>query len=191
MTLWVLLLAPATLLAAVELLLLQKQRRLLLLDQQHRQFLVRHVSGAAVAVAMPDVGAIPGVAGPVAEPTTAAASAAPSTPPACSNEGVIYVDAAGRCTFANQAARKILHWSRDDVSLRDLLAGGDQESAELLASIEQQGLVEQHTTSLAGPSAQPLEINAVALRDRDDNHWGAALFIHPRRDHPPTAPSPH
>jgi len=93
------------------------------------------------------------------------------------DEGIMYVDAEGRCTFANQPARDLLHWSSGDLTLGDVLAGGKLESAALLRSLARQGLVEQHLTALAGPLRAPLEISAVALRDRDDNLWGAALFI--------------
>ena len=102
----------------------------------------------------------------------------PDAPVATDNdEAVVYVDATGECTFANQAARELLHWTAGQLALRDVLAGGRGESEALMESLARRGLVEQHPSTLAGPTRAALEINAVAVRDRDDNLWGAALFI--------------
>ena len=89
--------------------------------------------------------------------------------------GVLYVDSGGNCTLADGAARDLLHLGPGAVTLRDLLPGGAAESAELLLALERQGVVERHGTAVLGAAA--LDIRAVALRDRDDNFWGAALFL--------------
>ncbi len=112
------------------------------------------------------------------------APAAPGPPP---NEGIVYIDATGHCTFANRAARELLHWRTGELLLRDVLVGGTQESAALLEELAQHGSVESHATALAGASPEPLELSGVALKDRDDNLWGAALSIHPPGAASPTA----
>jgi len=96
------------------------------------------------------------------------------------DQAVIYVDAAGRCTFANDTARSILHWTTEELALGDVLAGGPQEATGLLECLARQGFVAQHTTTLVGLPPRSVEITAVAFRDRDGSLWGAALFIHPQ-----------
>ncbi len=190
MTLWVALLAAIGLGAVVPLLLLNRQRRLFLLDPRRRRFFLRYIQRAASPPALPLRNAArnaapatvetPNVTPPAAPANGASATgAAPDAPQAASHpaDAVVYVDAKGQCTFANQAARELLHWRTGDLALRDVLAGGSGESDALLESLARRGLVEQHPSTLAGPTRAPLEINAVAVRDRDDNLWGAALFI--------------
>ena len=92
-------------------------------------------------------------------------------------DGIVYVDAAGRFTFANQAARDLLHWTSGDLALSDVLAGGAGESTTLLQAVARQELIQERVTWRAGPSSVPLDVSALALRDRDGNLWGAALFI--------------
>jgi len=156
---------------------LHRQRRLLLGDPHRRRYFVQ--SSVTPAPRARRVSAPPGTTRAGASP--AGATVRDTTAPPGSDEGVLYVDAAGHCTLANQAARALLHWMDGDLSLSDVLAGGRREVVELLQTLERRGQVEQHTTALAGPAPTPLEISAVALRDRDDNLWGAALLIHPAR----------
>src|SRR5262249_7931553 len=92
-------------------------------------------------------------------------------------EAIVYVDAAGHLTFANRVARELLHWDAGRMALGDLLAGGHDESSTLLEAVANQELVRLPMTLLAGAVLVPAEINALALRDRNGNLWGAALFI--------------
>ena len=96
-------------------------------------------------------------------------------------EAIVYVDAAGRLTFANRVARELLHWETGELALSDLLAGGGAESATLLASVAQQELVRLPTTLLAAGTLVDAEVSALALRDRNGALWGAALFIRSER----------
>jgi hypothetical protein len=98
-------------------------------------------------------------------------------PSATMGEAIVYVDAAGRLTFANRVARELLHWETGGMALSDLLAGGFDESAALLESVARQELVRVPMTLLAGGAPVQAEINALALRDRNGSLWGAALFI--------------
>ena len=103
------------------------------------------------------------------------------------DEGIVYIDATGHCTLANQVARELLHWRTGELVLRDVLAGGTRESAALLEELAQRGSIESHATALAGASPEPVELSGVALKGRDDNLWGAALSIHPPGAASPTA----
>jgi PAS domain-containing protein len=111
---------------------------------------------------------------------TAWGADAPSTatvPPTPAGEGIVYVDGSGHVTFANAAARNLLHWHSGDRALSDVLAGGTQESDALLEAVARHELIEREVTLLSGTSPTRLEISALALRDRDGSLWGAALFI--------------
>jgi PAS domain-containing protein len=92
-------------------------------------------------------------------------------------EAVVYVDAAGRVTFANPAARALLHWSGGALALSEVVAGGADESTALLSAVARQELVGQLVTLVTGPSPERLEISGLPFRDRDGNVWGAALFF--------------
>lgn len=190
MTLWVaVLLGMIGAGVLIQLLALTRQRRLFLRDPQRRRFFLDYVQRRTVApspspqrslIAVPPPSAPDSPAPPEALPAGAAGAAAAATAPVAASavaEAVVYVDASGECTFGNQAARDLLHWSAGNLALRDVLAGGRGESDALMESLVRRGLVEQHPSILAGPSRAPLEISAVAVRDRDDNLWGAALFI--------------
>jgi len=110
------------------------------------------------------------------------------------DKGILYVDAAGRCTLADDGAREILHWNDGERMLSDMLVGGTQESTALLSELARQGSVDAYPTALTGPAAAPVEVSAVALRDRDDGLWGAVIFIHrpaAAMPAPQSAPSPH
>lgn len=182
--LWIVCAVAAAIAVGVELVTLQRQRRLLLHDRPRRRFFVRSVQGSAQLAALSPPGP---TTQPSATPTTEPAAATPHnggngsrrTQPRSSHpqDGIVYIDADGRCTFINQAARTLLQWDGGSLRLSDVLAGGAAESAALVEALKRQGLVEQHLTSLATAST-PLELSAVALRDRDDNLWGAAVFIH-------------
>jgi PAS domain-containing protein len=92
-------------------------------------------------------------------------------------EGIVYVDAAGQLTFANDAARALLGWRTGSLALGDVLAGGSREATTLLQSVARHELIEQPLTLYAGAATQRLDASALALRDRDGNLWGAALFL--------------
>jgi hypothetical protein len=165
--------------AVVQLLLLNKRRRLLVNDAVRRRALVHQLRQARVA---PTQAVIPQThtsiepLAPATVPFTQAT--APPEPPA--EQGIMYIDAAGHCTLADRGAREILHWSSGERTLSEVFAGGSQESAALLSELAQQGSLERHPTALADSTGAPIEISGVALRDRDDNLWGAALVIHRR-----------
>jgi len=61
--------------------------------------------------------------------------------------------------------------------LGDILAGGPSEAAALLEAVARQELVERAITLQAGTRRTELDVSALALRDRDGNLWGAALFL--------------
>lgn len=180
-----------TAVATVELVLVARQRRLFMRDPQRRTFFVRYAqrqASRASGTAVPPSPAASAPAFPPAPvacarpvPPSSGAALTEALPRSASNmtAAVVYVDVDGRCTFANPAARQLLHWTTEQPALRDVLAGGREESDALLAVLARQGLIEQHPSMLAGPAPAPLEISAIALRDRDDNLWGAALFIRP------------
>jgi PAS domain-containing protein len=175
--------------AIVQLLLLHHRRRLLVADPMRRSFFVRHIrnprarlSPTPAVIPPPPERIEPRI--PTAAAPTTPVVAAPGLP---SDEGILYIDATGHCTFANRAARKLLRWRTGELVLRDVLAGGIRESAALLEELAQRGAVESHATALAGASPEPLELSGVALKDRDDNLWGAALSIHPPGAASPTA----
>jgi PAS fold len=187
MALWIGLLVVLGLGVALQLIALSRQRRLFLRDPQRRRYFLGYVQRT---IEPAEIRARP------AEATILAANAIPrlskTDAPACAptpalDEAVVYVDATGECTFANQAARDLLHWNTGSLALRDVLAGGRGESDALMAALARCGLVEQHPSTLAGPTHAPLEINAVAVRDRDDNLWGAAVFIRRAAAAPVTA----
>jgi hypothetical protein len=165
--------------ALVQLLLLNQRRRLLVNAPVRRRAFVQQLRKAQVA---PTRAVTPLKPKPI-EPSPPAAApvtlvTAPQAPPA--QQGIVYVDAAGHCTLADRGAREILHWNSGERMLSDVFAGGSQESAALLSELARQGSFDRHPTALAGAAPAPLEVSGVALRDRDDNLWGAALFIHRR-----------
>jgi PAS domain-containing protein len=139
-------------------------------------------TGAApLAEAAPETGP-PAAEGQVSELTAVAHrgeattdAAISPTPPA--EEAVVYVDSVGRLTFANPAARALLHWSGGELALSDVLAGGSEDSAALLNAVARQELIGQAVTLVTGPSPERLEISGLPFRDRDGNIWGAALFF--------------
>jgi PAS domain-containing protein len=147
------------------------RQRLLLIDPQRRRFFLRYMQRRREVPSL--------LATPRSSVEPVAPAAADTAAPAAtdSNEAVVYVDASGECTFANQAAHELLQWNVGQLALRQVLAGGRDESEALMDALARRGLVEQHPSTLAGPPYTPLEITAVAVRDRDDNLWGAALFI--------------
>lgn len=179
MTLWIALLVVISIGILVQLGILHRHRRLFLLDPQRRRFFLGYVQGRAEMPPQLEPAILteaPAPNAPIRAPRHRVPVASPSESGA-SDEAVVYVDATGQCTFANQAARELLDWSTGNLALRDVLAGGRGESDALMESLARRGLVEQHPSTLAGPTRAALEINAVAVRDRDDNLWGAALFI--------------
>jgi hypothetical protein len=126
-------------------------------------------SDALVAAPMMSPGEAPGGA---KEP--AAASAADA------NVGIVYVDLAGRFTFATQFARDLLAWQSGELTFSDVLEGGRAECTALLDLVARQEVTDQPLRLLAGGRWQEFEIRALALRDRNGNMWGAALFLrHP------------
>jgi PAS domain-containing protein len=188
MLLWVALLMAIGGVVLVELLALARQRRLFLRDPQRRRYFIRYAQqrlpdippAAARSGSLADAEATPrSLFQPSPAPISAEAEPGRATKGG-PEEAVVYVDAQGQCTFANRAARELLRWEGGNLALRDVLAGGSPESDALLASLARRGLIEEHRSALAGPTRAPLDISAVAVRDRDDNLWGAALFIRRR-----------
>lgn len=106
--------------------------------------------------------------------------------PATTGEAILCFDPAGRCTTANLAAHELLRWSPEQTMLSECLGGG----AQILAAVAHQGVVELDAVVSTLPSPAMFRIRAVALRDRDNNFWGAAVFIHPPAITPAGAASP-
>ncbi len=158
---------------------------LLLLDRQRRRFLAASQQEPTLPddqlltspVTAPQASsAIEPVLGSAAAPEpTSAVSLAPET-----NEAMVYIDATGRCTFPNEAARELFNWKSGELVLSDVLAGGREEFHEVLEILKREGVLAQHVTALADTSRAPLEISGLALRDQNGNAWRAALFIHRR-----------
>lgn len=168
MSLWWCLSLAAGIVALVQLMLLDRHRRLLF--QAPAAPRTRRVAPEHATTRVPVQAAqLPTV--PLPEPVRDSYAQAPA------DTGVVYVDTGGHCTFADDGARRLLGWSGGERSLPDVLAGGTPESAALLAQLAHDGAVGAHTTALAGVRSMPVEVSGVALRDRDDNFWGAALVI--------------
>ncbi len=104
-------------------------------------------------------------------------SPAPAVAPTPVGEGIVYVDAAGRVTFANAAACALFDWTGDGRALSDVLTGGAEESAALLQAVARHDLIQREITLRGGLQPRRLEISALALRDGDGNWRGAALFV--------------
>lgn len=186
---WLALLAGA--LGVWELVLLYRIRHRLL-DPRRYRLLVQYMQGGqADAAALLNSrsqsreGTHPRALGPSQQPADVphdqlqqrhrAAAAFPTG--AARQEGVVYVDPQGRCTFADQRARQLLGWRCGALALADVLSGGGRESAAFLALLAEQGQIQHYPVALSGEAAARVEFSAVALRDRDDNFWGAALFV--------------
>jgi hypothetical protein len=91
--------------------------------------------------------------------------------------GIVYVDLAGRVTFATETARDLLDWQSGEIALGDMLAGGDAECAALLNLVARQEAVDQSLVMLASGGRQRFDVSALALRDRTGAMFGAALFL--------------
>lgn len=91
--------------------------------------------------------------------------------------GVLYIDPSGRCMSADLGAGRPLAWSASELRLDAVLAGGAREAAAVLQTLAQSGVLERYVTCVAGTI--PMALRGIALRDRDDNLWGAALFLEP------------
>ncbi len=129
-------------------------------------------AGQSVALPPADPAATAAVAGAAKGP-----GPAPAVAPAPVGEGIVYVDATGRVTFANAAARALFDWTGDGRALSEVLAGGTEESEALLEAVARHELVQREITLRGGSQPRRLEISALALRDGDGNWWGAALFV--------------
>ena len=157
----------AAVLAVVPIMRNLRYRRQLLLEVRLRNFLVP---------------------APLPRPLTVDEDAAAGlAPPPVPERAVLYVDAAGRCTLADDAARALLRWNGGELSLADVVGGGVPEAAELLATLARNGAIEARPTRLRIPPDLPVDLSAVAVRDRDDNLWGAAFFISGPRTPAPAA----
>lgn len=94
-------------------------------------------------------------------------------------EAILCLDPEGRCTGANLAARRLLQPLAEEITLNACLPGGTQEASRMLAVVAQDGIIECDIVLCAQPSPALFHIQAIALRDRDNNFWGAVLFIRP------------
>ena len=214
--LWMWVNVSAAVIATFEVFALNRWRRLLLLDPHRRRFFVRHshpgvhslhhekepalgIGGAGVPACAAGQARRP--APPRSEqspeadvlpaPEDNSRPAAPR-PPAVA---LLYVDSEGRCAAANEAARRLLHRHEEEVRLSDVFSGIGEDIALLFDRITREAVVQRYPAVLRGPSAIPVEISAIALRDRDSNFWGAALFVRMRdsdvtRGDSAAAPSP-
>jgi hypothetical protein len=187
---WMLVSACAAAIATLELFLLNRQRRLLMLDPWRRRLFGRHLRPAVHSLNQEKQPAA-GAAGQARRPAPpfseqspradAAVSAALDDPqppvPRPPEIGLLYVDSEGRCTAANEAARRLLHGHEEEVRLSDVFSGSGEDIALLLDRVALEAVVERYPAVLGRPYAIPVEIDAIALRDRDSNFWGTALFV--------------
>ena len=94
-------------------------------------------------------------------------------------EGLIVVDAAGGIVFANRAAGILFDFSPPATGRRLIEAVRHHEVAAVAARLDRESEVLGHELRLeAVGSARFLEINALALRDRDGSPDGAMLVFH-------------
>lgn len=123
----------------------------------------------------------------------ASAAARTQSPPALAGEVALYITADGTCALADPILRAWLPDTEVRCRLADVLSGGITEAAALLETLAREGLVDAYVTTIGTAPPVPVEIRAVAVRDRHGNPWGAAVFIRPTdgqvRD-PAAAPSP-
>lgn len=104
------------------------------------------------------------------------------SPPLCTAEAVLCFDPSGRCTSANPSGRQLLPRPEGECTLSELLPGGATAANGFLAAVAAEGVLERDE-ALASVSAPALvHVRALALRDRDDNFWGAVLFVRPTGD---------
>lgn len=169
---WIWASISAAVIATFELFLLDRRRRMLLLDPQRRRFFGHHSRpGAEPRLRQPrkdDPAAREGV-----DEFHQVARCRPAV-------ALLYVDSEGRCAAANEAARRLLHWREEEVRLSDVLSGIGKDIALLLDRVAREAVVQRYPAVLRRPPAIPVEISAIALRDRDSNFWGAALFVRMR-----------
>jgi hypothetical protein len=206
---WIWASVSAAVIATFELFLLDRRRRMFLLDPQRRCFFVRHSypgvrslhhekqPAPGIGGAGPSTGLRTGVpacaAGQAQKPAPPRSEESPEAdvlpapeddsqpaaprPPAVA---LLYVDSKGRCAAANEAARRLFHWREEEVRLSDVLSGIGEDIALLLDRVAREAVVQRYPAALRRPPATPVEIDAFALRDRDGNSWGAALFVRMR-----------
>jgi len=162
----------AAVMAGFEMFLLNRRRRLLLLDPRRRRFFVGHLYPEAQhQLRLPKEDVLP-----MREARDGSRPAAPRRP----EVALLYADSGGRCAAANEAARRLLHSPEEEVRLSDVLSGIGEDIARLLDRITREAVVQCYPAVLARLSGVPVEISAIALRDRDSNFWGAALFVRVR-----------
>jgi len=168
---WLFVSVGAAAIATLELFLLNRQRRLLLLDPWRQRFFVRRQQGRQ------GVGPAPyGVEGARGYQHASQGKDVPAPP----EVALLYVDSEGRCAAANEAARRLLHGHGEEGRLSDVLSGSGEDIALLLDRIMREAMVQGYPAVLGGASAIPVEISAIALRDRDSNFWGAAVSVRMR-----------
>jgi hypothetical protein len=186
--------ACAAAIATIELLLLNRQRRLLMLDPRRRRLFGRHLRSPVNSFnqekqpAAGAAGQVGNPAPPLSDQSPRADAATPaavdhSQPPVSQPPEIslLYVDSEGRCTAGNEAARLLLHGHEEEDRLSDVLSGSGEDIAALLDRVALEAVVESYPAVLGRPYAVPVEIDAIALRDRDSNFWGTALFVRMRR----------
>jgi hypothetical protein len=197
--LWMWVGASAAAIVAFELFLLNRQRRLFLLDPLRRHLFVGHARfGTHQGLPPPQLsvppqllsnGCEPGLRDGGPNPDSPEAGAAPSpealedSQPSAPHQldvALLYVDSEGRCTAANEAAHQLLRWCQGGGTLNDLLSGNGEDITLLLDRVTREAVVPRYLAVLRRPPALPVEISAIALRDRDSNFWGAALFVRMR-----------
>ncbi|HVM98154.1 MAG TPA: hypothetical protein VMT89_17295 [Candidatus Acidoferrales bacterium] len=101
----------------------------------------------------------------------------PSSPEASTAEpqqfaGMILIDPTGHCVYRDA---HLARPAQNASSLDALLEGGQIEADVVLEKLHRNGKLEPYTTLIAGAVA--VALSGIALRDRDDNFWGAALFL--------------
>jgi len=99
--------------------------------------------------------------------------------PPLHSAAVLCFEPGGLCTAANSAGRRLLAQRQGETTLGHLLCGGDRSAASLLKAVAAQGVLERDEAIVSAPELAAVHLRAVALRDRDNNFWGAALVIPP------------
>jgi hypothetical protein len=172
---WIWLIVAATPLAVVELLLLYRCRQALLSDAATAHTVPPRLPEEVPAERTP---APASNAGSAPQPWSLGTPRA-EAPPTCASEALLCFGPGGQCTAANLAGRQLLPRPDGGITLSDLLPGGAAAAASLLARLAAEGLIEGAAAIVPEPTSGRVHMKALALRDRDNNFWGAALFIRP------------
>ncbi|MBI4515893.1 MAG: hypothetical protein HY699_08775 [Deltaproteobacteria bacterium] len=97
-----------------------------------------------------------------------------------SADGLIVATPDGQCTYITAGARTLLGLDGSagtSCRLHALLRDGEREATGILADLRARPLLAARRVRPAARPELPIEVAAVALRDRAGNLWGAALLL--------------